>query len=134
MTLIKLTKVAAKPFIQVQVIGNSDRKVAMEIAKIDKEVEKELGGIVAQTALNIAKDTKKPGFPVQTGTLKTSYQADARTAKRELYANVGSDIDYAPNVELGIGQLAQPYFEPAVNENEELFNKAVENLIKKYAK
>jgi hypothetical protein len=125
---------AAKPFIHVEVIGNSDRKVAMEMAKINKEVEKELGGIVAQTALNIAKDTKTMGFPVVTNTLKPSYQADVRTAKRDLYAYVGSDVEYAPNVEYGLGQMAQPYFEPAVNVNEELFNKAVENLIKKYAK
>ncbi|MGL4754252.1 MAG: HK97 gp10 family phage protein [Aeromonadaceae bacterium] len=60
------------------------------------------------------ESTAKDIVPVDTGALKQSIKYDVG-ANSEV--SIGSELDYAVNVEYGIGQRPQPYLEPAVREN-----------------
>jgi len=120
-----------RPFIQVHIVDNSVQKTVNELTKINKDFERDLIAVLETSATDIINDTIIPGFPFQFGTLKGSYQPD-KVNTREMSVEAGSIVDYAPNVELGLGQPARPYFFPSVDKNEIRFNKAIEKLIEKH--
>ena len=55
--------------------------------------------------------------PVRTGELRDSIKTDVTTAGGDIEGIVYTNKDYGPAVELGIGQEAQPYLYPAINNN-----------------
>lgn len=82
--------------------------------------------IIAETAVNIHRDTTSPSsFPVVTGALRASYSIDVQDMEGSVY----SELDYADNVESGIGQPAQPHLVPAYEKNISRFYRAVDKLI-----
>ena len=44
-------------------------------------------------------------------------------------AHIGTNVEYAPNVELGIGQAPQPYLRPALDNNKSRIEKMIGNAI-----
>jgi HK97 gp10 family phage protein len=79
----------------------------------------------ALEACGLAMETNaKPLCPVRTGNLRNSitHASDERTAI------VGTNVEYAPYVELGTRrQKAQPYLVPAVKEHLEEYKKLLES-------
>lgn len=65
----------------------------------------------------IVRDDAKWLAPVVTGDLKESIMDDVARDGYAVDGVVYTDIDYAAAVELGIGQEAQPYLYPALNNN-----------------
>ena len=116
-------------FVSMEIVGRSDEKVINQLRNENREFERLLGVLVMTTAINIANDTKAPGFPYKTGFLKGSYQPDTRNTRQTLSAVVGSIADYAPAVE-----NRKPFFEPAVDKNEPRFYAAIDKLIENYTK
>jgi len=122
-------------FVSMEIVGKSDEKLIRQLRKDNAEFERILGLVVITAAFDIANDTKSPAtFPVKSGHLRGSYQPDVRHTRKTMSAVVGSIADYAPNVEFGYGQRAQPFFEPAVEKNEPRFYTAIEKLITKFTK
>jgi HK97 gp10 family phage protein len=67
----------------------------------------------------ILEGTAKAHCPVRTGRLQASIYATTNyVGKGLLEVKVGSDVEYAPYVELGTDRMAaQPFLEPALTEN-----------------
>lgn len=66
---------------------------------------------IAQDVTNLAKQLA----PVDTGRLRSSISWTMGLAAGGLFAEVGSNVEYAPYVELGtVYQQAQPYLVPAL--------------------
>lgn len=83
-------------------------------AKLTEIAALQLTEALVKGALRVERDAKIL-VPVDTGTLRNSitHTIDGNVA------TVGTSIEYAANVELGLGQRAQPYLEPALMLNKE---------------
>lgn len=77
-----------------------------------------LEGLLVGTITTITDDIKgdaKSIVPVETGTLRDSIKSDVSTTGGKAVGRVYSDVDYAPDVELGTSKMrAQPYLTPAL--------------------
>lgn len=96
------------------------------------EVLQQLSRAVA-TALEkcglLAEGYAKKLCPVDTGRLRNSI-AHA-VADKEQAAYIGSNVTYAPNVELGtVHQKAQPYLHPAVARHADEYKKIIKEAMK----
>jgi len=81
------------------VLRSPDGRVAAELARI------------AQDIVNAAKILA----PVDTGRLRASIGWTIGTTSSGLFAEVGTNVEYAPFVEFGTGRAsAQPYLIPAI--------------------
>lgn len=69
---------------------------------------------ITKGCLRVERDAKIL-VPVDTGLLRNSITHNVEGSIGE----VGTSIEYAPNVELGLGQRAQPYLAPALAMNRE---------------
>lgn len=66
--------------------------------------------------------------PVDTGHLRRAISHDTNVGKNKATVHVGSNVEYDPIVELGLGgQKAQPHHVPAITENVS----AINNIISK---
>lgn len=91
-------------------------------------VEKDVSKLVKDTLYNIEKDAKQK-CPVDTGRLRGSITTNIISAYS---GEVGTNVEYAEYVEYGTRyQSAQPYFEPAVEKNEDKFNDALDEIIER---
>ena len=77
---------------------------------------------LAKGALRVER-TAKLIVPVDTGKLRTSITYSIEGNK----AIVGTSLEYAAKVELGIGQRRQPYLTPALNMNREQIKQDIIN-------
>lgn len=76
-----------------------------------------------------AEDYAKKICPVDTSRLKTSITH--AVAVREKATYIGTNVKYAPDVELGtIKQKAQPYLRPAVEDHGKEYQNIVKNAMK----
>lgn len=90
------------------------------IAALDISAALELG------ALRVVRDAKLL-VPVDTGILRSSITHDVQGN----IATVGTPVEYAPKVELGLGQRAQPYLQPALVINREAIKQDVATEVQK---
>lgn len=68
--------------------------------------------------------------PVDTGRLRNSITHRTDSDKKEVV--IGTNVEYAPYVELGTSrQKAQPFLEPAVHDHEDRYRKIFESELKK---
>lgn len=117
-------------FVKIEIEENSLRNNIKRLSKIDQFAKKSIVKVVSETAVNIARDTVTPSnFPFITGRLKGSYDSDIRDTKNTLTAEAFSTVNYAPEVE---GR--KPFFYPAIEENTDIYYKALEKIIEKAAK
>lgn len=106
-------------------------KLAAKINKLSKANLVAKG--LLKGALRVERDAKIL-VPVDTGLLRSSITHDVQGS----VATVGTSIEYAAKVELGIGQRRQPYLTPALNFNRDLIKQdiveAVNEELRKVAK
>lgn len=91
-----------------------DEKIRFKEAR--KLMEDNLKSTASRVGIFVESEAKYR-TPVDTGHLRRSLTHNARSNKRKTTVFVGTNVKYAPEVELGIGQPAQPYIAPAINEN-----------------
>lgn len=75
---------------------------------------------LARGALHVVREAKEI-VPVDTGLLRSSIQS--KVSKEE--ATVGTNVEYAANVEFGLGQRPQPYLTPAFHNNTDNIKKEI---------
>lgn len=85
------------------------------------------GGLFLQAmrkATLIVQRTAKRKVPVDTGRLRASITPEVRKTQTSWVGVVGSNVQYAPYVELGtVRMAARPYLQPAITENQrEIFD------------
>ena len=91
-------------------------------------VEKDVSKLIKNTLHNIERDAKKE-CPYDTGRLRGSITTNIISTYS---GEVGTNVEYAEYVEYGTRyQSAHPYFEPAVDENEDKFNDALDEIIER---
>lgn len=109
-------------------------KITSDAEKILKKfnntatVEKDVSKLIKNTLHNIERDAKQK-CPVDTGRLRGSITTNIISTYS---GEVGTNVEYAEYVEYGTRyQSAQPYFEPAVEKNEDKFNDALDEIIER---
>lgn len=108
-------------------ISSDAEKILREFNKTET-VEKDVSKLIKNTLHNIEKDAKR-SCPVDTGRLRGSITTNIISTYS---GEVGTNVEYAEYVEYGTRyQSAQPYFEPAVETNEDKFNDALDEIIER---
>lgn len=112
-------------------------KISLDVEKILREfnktetVEKDVSKLIKNTLHNIERDAKKE-CPYDTGRLRGSITTNIISTYS---GEVGTNVEYAGWVEYGTRyQSAQPYFEPAVEKNEDKFNEELDKIIEELIK
>lgn len=112
-------------------------KISLDVEKILREfnktetVEKDVSKLIKNTLHNIERDAKK-SCPVDTGRLRGSITTNIISTYS---GEVETNVEYAKYVEYGTRyQSAQPYFEPAVEKNEDKFNEELDKIIEELIK
>lgn len=108
----------------------------MKIIGLDK-LEKKLNEIsniditdaIRIGALRVERSAKEI-VPVDTGNLRNSIT----TSIKGNTGYVGTNVEYAPKVEFGIGQRAQPYLTPAFLENKDRIMQDIKEAARKQLK
>ena len=94
-------------------------------------VEKDVSKLVKDTLYNIEKDAKRD-CPVDTGRLRGSITTNIISTYS---GETGTNVEYADYVNSGTRyQQAQPYFDSAVEKNEEKFNEKLDKIIEELIK
>lgn len=102
-----------------------------QLGGFSDEMAKEIANNLAVVAHNTARDM----VPVDTGALKQSITLEVVKEGDTYAAYVGSDLEYAPDVEYGkSNQKPQPYLQPAGREAEKEMPKIVQAVVDKYVK
>ena len=109
-------------------------KITSDAEKILKKfnntatVEKDVSKLVKDTLYNIERDAKRD-CPVDTGRLRGSITTNIISTYS---GEVGTNVEYADYVNSGTRyQEAQPYFDSAVEKNEEKFDDALDEIIER---
>ena len=90
-------------------------KIKDNTADVLREADKLISQKLVTAALMVERSAKE-FCPVLTGTLKRSITHQPVVPKRTVY--VGTNVEYAPFVELGTGRMsARPYLRPALETN-----------------
>lgn len=77
----------------------------------------------------VAEGYAKKLCPVDTGNLRNSITHEVNEREQATY--IGTDVEYAPYVELGtIKQKAKPYLKPAVADHADTYRKIIEGEMK----
>lgn len=93
-------------------------------AKLDKITNLDISDGVLKGCLRVERDAKIL-VPVDTGMLRNSITHNVEGSVGE----VGTSIEYAASVELGIGQKAQPFLQPALDMNRTLISQDIQEAI-----
>lgn len=68
-----------------------------------------------ERAVLIVQATAQRLVPVDTGRLRASIESQVkRIGDKIVRGFIGTNVEYAPYVEMGVGQRAQPYLRPAI--------------------
>ena len=94
-------------------------------AKLNRIGKLDLTEVISKSALRVERSAKEI-VPVDTGLLRSSIT----TSVQGNTAEVGTSIEYAANVELGIGQRPQPYLTPALFMNAEIIKEEIKTEIR----
>lgn len=71
----------------------------------------------------------KKDCPVDTGRLRNSITYETRTLQKEVY--IGSNVEYAPYVELGTSRMAaRPFLRPAAQNHSNEYKQLMEDSLK----
>ncbi len=74
-----------------------------------------VGRDLAKRAVKVESAAKR-GAPVDTGRLRSSITHEIDDAGDRIVARIGTDVDYAPHVELGTSRMsARPFLRPALD-------------------
>ena len=95
-------------------------------AKLDKIANMDVSEGILKGCLRVERDAKIL-VPVLTGMLRNSITHNVEGSVGE----VGTSIEYAAAVELGLRQKAQPFLQPALDLNRTLINQDIQEAIAK---
>jgi len=85
--------------------------------KFRTEVNQKVKANMEKACLLVETDAKRI-CPVDTGRLRASLVHEIETGKDEITGKVGTNVEYASNVEFGTSkQSAQPYLRPSLKKN-----------------
>jgi HK97 gp10 family phage protein len=111
-------------------ISSDAEKILREFNFIET-VEKDVSKLIKNTLHNIERDAKK-SCPVDTGRLRGSITTNIISTYS---GETGTNVEYADYVNSGTRyQQAQPYFDSAVEKNEEKFNEKLDKIIEELIK
>lgn len=111
-------------------ISSDAEKILREFNFIET-VEKDVSKLIKDTLHNIERDAKK-SCPVDTGRLRGSITTNIISTYS---GETGTNVEYADYVNSGTRyQQAQPYFDSAVEKNEEKFNEKLDKIIEELIK
>lgn len=114
--------------------GQSPASLSADFEELARVIDRHLEEAMETWAL-LVEGTAKKLCPVDSGNLWSSISSAVRVeGKSLLKAYIGSNVEYAPFVELGTRyQEAQPYLAPAIeahlDDAERLFSQAVDNAV-----
>lgn len=78
----------------------------------------------------VAEGYAKKACPVDTGRLRNSITHQVRPSEKSVY--IGTNVEYAPYVELGTSRMKpQPFLRPAAADHEGSYKKIFESELKK---
>ena len=78
----------------------------------------------------VAEGYAKKACPVDTGRLRNSITHQVRPSEKSVY--IGTNVEYAPYVELGTSRMKpQPFLRPAAADHENTYKKIFESELKK---
>lgn len=78
----------------------------------------------------VAEGYAKKACPVDTGRLRNSITHQVRPSEKSVY--IGTNVEYAPYVELGTSRMdPQPFLRPAAKDHENTYKKIFESELKK---
>lgn len=78
----------------------------------------------------VAEGYAKKACPVDTGRLRNSITHQVRPSEKSVY--IGTNVEYAPYVELGTSRMKpQPFLRPAAVDHEGTYKKIFESELKK---
>lgn len=78
----------------------------------------------------VAEGYAKKACPVDTGRLRNSITHQVRPSEKSVY--IGTNVEYAPYVELGTSRMKpQPFLRPAAADHEGTYRKIFESELKK---
>lgn len=78
----------------------------------------------------VAEGYAKKACPVDTGRLRNSITHQVRPSEKSVY--IGTNVEYAPHVELGTSRMdPQPFLHPAAADHEGTYKKIFESNLKK---
>ena len=78
----------------------------------------------------VAEGYAKKACPVDTGRLRNSITHQVRPSEKSVY--IGTNVEYAPYVELGTSRMKpQPFLRPAAADHENTYKKIFESNLKK---
>ncbi len=78
----------------------------------------------------VAEGYAKKACPVDTGRLRNSITHQVRPSEKSVY--IGTNVEYAPYVELGTSRMEpQPFLRPAAADHEGTYKKIFESNLKK---
>ena len=101
-----------------------------EMEAMPDEAAEEIINNLAVVAHNTARDL----VPVDTGALKQSITLEVVKEDGGYAAYIGSDLEYAPDVEYGIKGRPQPFLNPAADRAMNELPKIQQAVLKKYGK
>ena len=83
-----------------------------------------------EATLRIQADAQRK-VPVDTGRLRSSIGQEVRSGRGSVTGIVGSNVEYAPFIELGTSRMgAQPYLRPALEENRRTIRRLVKQAVR----
>ena len=118
----------------IEIDPKSLRQINIKIKDLQKKSTLELVKGVSKASLRVEASTKRL-TPVRTGLLRNSYTHEIIKEKNKIVGIVGTNLEYAPPVELGsINQRPQPHLRPAFKNNQELIAKDIAEAQKRAIK
>lgn len=99
--------------------------------KLDPLTASAMSAGVLKAGVKVEADAKMI-TPVDTGALRRSINTGGKSTPTSATSTVGSNLEYAPYVELGTSRnRAQPFLQPALQKNKNIAKKIVADEIKK---
>lgn len=101
-----------------------------KLKKLDPLTKAAMGRGVQKAALKVEGDAKLAA-PVDTGALRSSINTSGSSSSDSVTASVGTNLEYAPYVELGTSKSkAQPFLQPSLQKNKKIATQIVINEIR----
>lgn len=110
---------------------------ASGLVEIREDNARQIAGVIDQALARaleevglVAEGYAKKACPVDTGRLRNSITHQVRPSEKSVY--IGTNVEYAPYVELGTSRMKpQPFLRPAAADHEGTYKKIFDSNLKK---
>lgn len=100
------------------------------VVKLDKIANLDISNALEKACL-VVENAAKEKCPVDTGRLRNSISHEVENDE----GIIGTNVEYAPYVEFGTYKMkAQPFLQPALNENKDKINKILNSGVQEAIK